>query len=224
MLGMHPDQMDRERWYRSSIKDIYSLLLFCGLIRQKCPKAAETPEVLSLLEESEAQCRSVAQADDSYRVKTLVSSRVAQLMAAVVLADARFRPEQLQHEYDRVRVWNSSLANAFLQLFTQAHDCTIKDVYFKRSHLPKFERITVFLYDPDIDMLKPPRFSFLPALQRALHDGPEAVANDMVESFWDSMLRHGYFATDRVKQEISPNLQKYFLSGITHDVAIPLLL
>ena len=111
-----------------------------------------------------------------------------------------------------------------MQLFLTAHECSIKDIYFKQSHLPKYERITVYLYDPDIDEFKPPPFTFLPSLHLLLEQGPEALVQDMIQSFWSHLLRHGYFATPAIRNEFTPDLEKYFLSGIAQNPNIPLLL
>jgi hypothetical protein len=228
MLGMHPSQDDMERWYTVSAKKVYCLLLFCNLLRKLCPAAASNFAVDALLIENETLCRSLGAtgttSDEINRVSATVMERVAALTQAVVEADARIRAEQLQHEFDRLTYRNSTMSNAAMQLFLDFHGCSIKDIYFKRSHLPKYERITVYLYDPDIDEFKPPPFTFLPSLHRALEDGPEALVQDMIQSFWGHLLRHGYFATPKIRQEFTPELEKYFLSGIAQNPNIPLLL
>ena len=230
MLGMHPEQNDIERWYAVSVKQVYCLALFCNLLRIKCPQAMETGSVDALLTENETICRSLGVStgkttvEEVNHLSSLVSERVAALIKAVVAADSRLRSEQLQHEFDRLTYRNSTMSNAVVQLFLHAHNCSIKDVYFKRSHLEKYERITVYLYDPQIDEIKPPRFTFLPSLHRALEDGPAALVQDMIQSFWGHLLRHGYFATSATKSEFTPDLEKYFLSGIAQDPTIPLLL
>jgi hypothetical protein len=75
-----------------------------------------------------------------------------------VNADPRVHPEQLQHEFDCLKVWNSSMSNALLQLFVHTHEwCDIEDIYFRQSHSAKYERITIYLYTPaDMDDHKPP--------------------------------------------------------------------
>jgi Pyruvate/2-oxoacid:ferredoxin oxidoreductase delta subunit len=229
MLGMHPRQNDMERWYVESVKKVYSLMLFCDLCRKLCPQAAQNDAVSTLLTENETRCRSLGVVcttvlDDAHKVSTTVSERVAGLVKAIVDADSRIRAEQLQHEFDRITFRNSTMANAAVQLFLDAHSCCIKEVYFKRSHLEKYQRITLYLYDPEVDELKPPAFTFLPSLHRALESGPEVLVQDMIRSFWGHLLRHGYFATPAIKSEFTPDLEKYFLSGITQSLNIPLLL
>ena len=229
MLGIHPDQNDIERWFAVSMKKVYCLMLFCNLLRKLCPQAVQNDALNTLLTNNEALCRSLVVThrdvvDDAYRVSTTVSERVITLIKASVVADSRIRAEQLQHEFDRLTYRNSTMSNATLQLFLDAHSCCFKDVYFKRSHLEKYERITVYLYDPQLDEVKPPPFTFLPSLHLALVNGPEALVQDMIRSFWGHLLRHGYFATPTIKSEFTPDLEKYFLSGITQNPNTPILL
>ena len=228
MLGMHPSQDDMERWYAVSTKKIYCLMLFCNLLRKLCPTASQNFAVDALLIENETLCRSLGShgtsSDEMNRVSATVMERVATLIQVVIDADHRIRAEQLQHEFDRLTYRNSTMSNAAIQLFLNSHECNIKDIYFKRSHLPKYERITVYLYDPDVDEFKAPPFTFLPSLHRALEDGPEALVQDMIESFWSHSLRHGYFAMPKIREEFTPDLKKYFLSGIAQNPNIPLLL
>jgi len=113
------------------------------------------------------------------------------------------RKEQLEREYDRIITHNATFANARLQLFLEAHSLDIKEVYFKRSaHEAKYERITIYVYDPDIDLLKPPRLTFLPCLSLALKAGPAAIVKDMVQHFWKSLLKRGYFVTKGIEENV----------------------
>jgi hypothetical protein len=226
MLGMHPDQDDMERWYAVSVKKVYCLALFCNLLRKLCPAAVEQSAVQSLLVENESLCRSLSASsittEEANRVSATVSERVAALIHSVVHADARIRAAQLEHEFERLTYRNSTMSNAAMQLFLTAHGCSIKDIYFKRSHLPKYERITVYLYDPDIDEFKPLPFTCMPSLHQILEHGPEALVQDMITSFWGHLLRHGYFATPSIRKEFTPDLEKFFLSGIAQNPNIPL--
>lgn len=228
MLGMHPSQNDMEHWYAKSVKKIYCLMLFCNLLRSLCPAAAQNFAVDALLIENETLCRSLGAScvtpEEMNRASATVSERVATLIQAVVHADGRIRDAQLQHEFARLGYRNSTMSNAAMQLFLTFHGCTIKDVYFKTSHLCKYERFTVYLYDPDIDELKPPPFTFLPSLHCIIDNGLEALVEDMIESFWDHLLRHGYFATPSIRMELTPQLERYFCSGIAQTPNIPLLL
>eukprot|EP00957_Ditylum_brightwellii_P128926 9835349-Ditylum_brightwellii.AAC.1 len=241
MLGLHQRQPCMEKYYTSSFRNIYSLLLFCERIRVASPIAASDPSVRAVIDECTSNCCSILprsndmqgrlfDVDDpdpdvqiglsvevAHQIASTVPSKVAHLTSLVIKADGRIRPEQLHREYERILVRNSTFANARLQLFVEAHSCDIKDVFFKRSQVPKFERITVYLYDRDIDPLNPPRFAFLPSLRRALEDGSETLVDSMIDSFWDHLLRHGYFATEKTKTEITPELKKFLISGIAND-------
>ena len=111
-----------------------------------------------------------------------------------------------------------------MQLFLNYHNTSIKEIYYKRcATQPKFERITIYLYDKDIDYNKPDAFTFLPSLCTALHGdgGPEAVANSMVKSFWSNILKEGYFASDYIKDNVTSCLYNFFLSGLVQDIHIP---
>jgi hypothetical protein len=94
----------------------------------------------------------------------------------------------------------------------------------KRSHQTQYERITIYLYDPEIDHCKPPHFLFMPSVKTAMEKGPEAIVQEMVQSFWSHLLRHGYFATNAMKEKLNADLKQFFLSGIAHDLKIPLQL
>ena len=230
-FGLHPEQAQMEHYYATSIKQLYCLLLFCHRLRKACPSALKDETVSKLILENETLCHDLGRTVDdpktleqAHTLSLSVPKRVATLMNATFQAEPRNRVEQLQHEYDRITVWNSTLSNALISQFLQAHDCCIKDIYFKPSHLPKYERMTIYLYDSEIDHYKPPHFLFLPSIQTALEHGPEAIVQEMISSFWSHLLRHGYFATKAMKEVLNPNLQHFFLSGITHDVKIPLQL
>ena len=227
MIGMHPDHTELERQYQQCFKTVYCLMLLCRRIRLLCSKACEDKDVTTLLDSLESDGRVLGQSgtiQSTHAFASKVPEKVAALIDACVKADGTIRPEQLEREYDRFTFHNSTFTNAALQLFVNAHSCCIKDIYFKRSHAVQYERITVYLYDPDVDLLKPSPFTFLPSVRATLDDGPEAVANTMLESFWEHLLRHGYFATQAIRDELSPDLHKYFLTGLAHDLSIPILL
>jgi hypothetical protein len=61
-------------------------------------------------------------------VSGMVPERVAQIIQHAVNIDPRIRAEQLEHEYERITLRNSTLLNAHVQLFLQGHDCDMKDV------------------------------------------------------------------------------------------------
>lgn len=225
MLGLHPDQNQLEKWYSTIIKKLYSLKLFLAKVNQVCAKAIENDKVGKLISDYTLFLGTCLTLEECQAGAATVSEKVATLITACVEVDHRIRPEQLEKEYERMVLWNSTYTNALVQLLmADHHTSVIKDIFFKRSHLPKYERITIYLYDPDIDELKPPRFTFMPSLKLALEGGPEKLVEDMMGSFWESLLRHGYFCTSKIKSELSPDIRKYFLSGIAHDLTIPLKL
>jgi hypothetical protein len=224
LFGMHPDQSSMENLYASSVKNVYCLLMFCHRLRQACPEALKSEALEMNVAANEELCRSLACRPHEMSTSMLsgmVPERVAQIIQHAVNVDPRIRTEQLEHEYERITLRNSTLSNAHVQLFLQAHDCDVKDVLLKRSHVTKYERFSISLYDSEIDLIKPPRFTFLPCLEKALTGGPEAIAAAMVDSFWSHLLCRGYFATNSIKTELTPGLEKYFLSGIAKDLTIP---
>ena len=149
---------------------------------------------------------------------------VSSLIPDLSEAEHNFRPDQLQREYDSIRSQNSTHANALMQLFLETHRCSIKEIQLRRSHLTKYERVTIFLYDPNVDEMKPPKFTFLPSLRRIIDDGVEAVVDRMVTSFWNRLIRLGYYATSDLKRGVSSELRQYLLFGLAKDTSLPLLL
>jgi len=232
MLGLHPQQIEMERLYAESFKNLCCLRIFCLRIRQACSKAVQQSEKLStLLQEGQTLCQSLSQMEYSneaipeLQVAAQQAVRtVAQIQQLAVAADTHLRPAQLEHEYNRIVFQNSTLSNAYLSILVDHHGLVIKDVYFKHSHLPQYERITIYLYDSDIDERTPPRFTFLPSLRLALDQGAEAVAKFMTEFFWNNLLRRGYFPTSKLQDAMGPMLERYFLSGLANNPSIPLLL
>jgi hypothetical protein len=230
-FGLHPDQMKMEHFYATSIKNVYCLMLFCKRLREACQGALKDEQVARLVSENEQLCRALgSMTEDSkaleqaHALSSSVPKRVANLIQLAAQAEPRNRVEQLKHEYDRIALWNSTLSNALVSLFLKEHNCCIKDVFFKRSHQPQYERITIYLYDPEIDHYKPPHFLFMPSVKTAVEKGPKAIVEEMIQSFWSHLLRHGYFVTGTMKEELNADLERFFLSGITHDVKIPLQL
>ncbi len=233
LLGLHPKQDKLERMYRASIKDVYCLMLFCRRIRDACPLALQDAGIADLVSGCELQCRSLGrmttQAFPSTQImqhaqvlSSSVSRLVATLIRRVVRAEPRHRAEQLEREFERISLLNSTLSNAMLSLFLQWHECQIKEILYKRSSLPQYERLTVFLYDPKVDYNQPTQFLFMPSVRTILTQGPEALAEQMVLSFWSHLLRHGYFATSAINERLSVGLKDFFLSGISSGPHIPI--
>jgi hypothetical protein len=227
LFGMHSDQPDMEAFYAASVKGAYCLLLFCSRLREACRDAMTDAALKRMVAETEQLCRmgslsAAKAADEMGKVSRIASERATQLIVHAVKVDPRLRTEQLENEYERFLVRNSTLSNAHVQLFLEAHDCVIKDVILKRSSDVKHDRITICLYKPEDDEVEPPRFTFLPSLHKALTEGPESIATAMVDSFWSHLLHRGYFATDATKNELAADLHMFFLSGIASDLSVPL--
>lgn len=222
MLGIHPHQEELERLYRTSIRSLYTFKLFLRRLRHVCPKALEDDQVNKLVREYAQRIQSPTNGNAINSESVEISSKITTLMNIIVKADARIRVEQLEKEYERINLWNSTLANGFLQLFVDYHENCIQEIYHKPSAVSQYERITIFLHDPDL--LRPPRFTFLPALHKILTNGPEQVVEDMLQSFWSHLLRLGYFCTERIQKELSCNLKTYFMSGLSPDPNMPLKL
>lgn len=229
MLGVHPDQDEREACYKHHFREKYCSRQFLARLRFACPNAMKDPQTSDLIERNVAASK-----------KSVLD--VKQLMKILLGADTKLRQEQLDHELERVGWYNSTLSNALLQQYLHGyHSCIVKDVFFKTSHVAKYERITFYLYDPDVDQLKPStNFILLPDLSRALQQpaqeatgkkpmqieqGTRAIVQDMMATFWSHLLRHGgYYASATMKEQLSPALGRYFLSGLRQNPKVPLKL
>jgi hypothetical protein len=234
MMGLHPDQEKLEHIYTTSIKNVYCLMLFCQRLREMCRSALQESTIIAdLVSGCELQCRSLGRMKPNdftasqiiQHAQTLSSSvprLVATLIRNVVQAEPRHRVEQLEREFARIQVWNSTLSNALMSLFSRKHQCNVKEIVFKQSPQPQYDRITIFLHDPQQDTKKPPQFLFLPKLSTLLRDGPEALVEMMVLSFWAHLLRQGYFATQAMKDRLSMDLKAFFFSGITNGPYVPI--
>eukprot|EP00977_Amphora_coffeiformis_P016476 scaffold5108_cov172-Amphora_coffeaeformis.AAC.25 len=239
MLGTHPAQDMLESLYANHVKQIYCLLLYCQRIREACTTAVEySTDLVSMLDANEQDCLAAGYSasnddattrisfdmDQCRRLSSQVSERVIRLMQSILQADHLIRPDQLQHEYERIVWHNTTYANAIFQKWLCDNNTCVKDIYYKRSHIPKYERFTVYLYDSHLDPLRPPPFVWMPSLSLAIEKGPEAMAQAMTGAFWSHLLRRGYFATEKMQTDLSPELEKYFLFGISNDLTVPLLL
>lgn len=233
LLGMHPNQDELEHFFRSSVRDVLCLMVFCQRLRETCKRALEDSNVADLVAGCELQCRSLGRLktteftssqilQHAQSLAASVPQLVANLIKRVVHAEPRNRVEQLKREFERIQVWNSTLSNALVSIFTREHQCCIKDMVFKQSHQPQYERITVFLHNHVHDYNKPPHFLFMPALSTILREGPHALGESMLQSFWLHLIRHGYFATQAMKDSLSSNLKAFFLSGITQGPNLPI--
>ena len=238
ILGCHPFQKEIDLFYSTSVKPLYCLLCFCRRIRLTCYKAFEdsnySKDLSTLIESFEIKCRDIASTSKQSVNKGLqklltviptVNEQLGKIKLLILKADSRIRGEQLNKEYERISCMNSSFSNAMMQMFQSSFNFCIKDIAFKRSHLSKYERISIYFFDPDVDYYKPTSFSFLPSLNIALGiDGVDRLLSSTIKTFWNNLLRNGYFATDNVRTQITPELKKFILSGIHNQANTPLQL
>jgi hypothetical protein len=103
------------------------------------------------------------------------------------------------------------------------HQTVVKDVVLKQSHLPQYQRLSFYLYDPDIDELKPSTLLFMPCFYIVLQKGYQEIVRLMVDTFWKEILKRGYFASASTRSAIEPNLKQYIESGLTTNPNVPLL-
>ena len=237
MFGLHPQHNELEQTYKSHFHSLHCLLLFCQRLRQVVPKDvlnSNNQQLDSLMAENEQLFGSLANDRDqslqsrmakSFSLSSSIEQRVTRSISVVNQAEPKLRMEQLTREYQRIQVWNSTLSNSLVSAFQKSHQCHIKEIRFKAcSQQPKFERFTVYVYDSNVDLSKPPHFLFLPCLNTAIEKGSEAVVTEMIASFWGHLLRHGYFATSTLKNMLKNDFQRFLMSGIAHDPRTPLLL
>jgi hypothetical protein len=245
MLGMHPEQLELERIFRTSIRSLYNVREFLDRIRRLVAGNSNNTlgdrdtEVAKIVADSfqrihhstNVRCPDEDHHDhhdhDDGATNVVVTNEVTRLIQEICTADSRLRIDQLEREYVRIQNWNVTLSNALLQLFVGYHESCIQDVYYQPSPAnPSYERITIYLYDPHGDAEPRPasRFTFLPALPTAIRDGSEGIVKNMVHSFWAHLLRLGYHATHDLRRTMSPCLDKYFQSGLAPDKQMPLSL
>lgn len=231
MLGLHPCQMEMEGAYREQFQEPYCLYRFCQRLRSTCVQSVQSNATFAnSLETTERSCLEYLQAQCKNETRTTTPSSSSgsflpqDLMEITLHANHGLRREQLQHEYDRIVQHHSSLSNALLLRWVQCHNLVIRNVYFKRSPQPQYERMSIFLYDPQLDETKPPTFTFVPRLHQAISQGPQALAYSMVQCFWQKLLQRGYYASETLRNQLEPDLKRYFCSGLASNTNIPLLL
>eukprot|EP00934_Nitzschia_sp_Nitz4_P006049 Nitzschia sp. Nitz4//scaffold287_size23745//7628//10152//NITZ4_008458-RA/size23745-snap-gene-0.22-mRNA-1//1//CDS//3329545763//6039//frame0 len=237
MLGLHENQETLELFFRTAVKNCVALLLFCHRLRIVCRDIVlEEPNLVGdLICGCELQCRSLGKMttaeyswtqilNHAHALSASVPRLVATLCQRIVKASPKYRLEQLRQEYQTIQICNSTLSNALVTLFLQEHDCLVQEIMFKASHQKKYERLSVYLYDPELDPYKPSNFLFLPSLPTALQHGPSVIVEQMIRSFWSHMMRQGYYATDAMKGQINEELEPFFLSGLTENTKLPLKL
>ena len=266
MFGLASDQKLIEDAYKS-IKSAYVLFLLFKRLRVLFPSDDGDAEDSSSATSSIKKCLDVAERDlnksflppfsssssssMTTSTKTATESILSNLISQMTSdKNSNLQPEQILREHAQISQQNSTFSNACMQIFATNNHTTIKEIYYKSSpHNRKYERLTITLYDDSIDLLKPPPFTFLPALSTVLSHTPpptttitttttttttttppspthflEKLIDALVSSFWKSVLKHSYFAPPSLQNAINPHLIKFFSSGITSNPNLPLLL
>jgi hypothetical protein len=237
-FGIHLQQEDIEKDYEDGIRDAYCLFLFCKKIRQEyCdlqrsssssnPLKNETAtdddddvqRLFCQIEKTHQLVKSFTQKDGCRISSRFAEEQVNALieLAVNVKGKRSYRKEEWRKEYQRICIYNSTISNAYMFLLQSNHGMCIKDIYLKLVRQePKYERITIYLYDPAIDHgRRPDLFLFLPGLNTIVTKGPRELVSDMVDSFWGSVIRNGYFPTSKLQRILESKLRCFFLSGLT---------
>jgi hypothetical protein len=226
MIGTNPAQADLETFYANNVREIWCLRLLCKRIAEGCSAAIkDNPggnDLAKILDETAGLCQSVIQ-HDIKRLPFDERERAMDIRTMAAAVDQRVRLDQLERELDRIQAHNSTLSNAMVRMLFDFHNIVVKDVVYKHSHLPQYQRLSFYLYDPEIDELKPPTFLFMPCLHVMLRQGYEDIARRMVDAFWKEMLKRGYFASASTRSTIEPSLTRYIESGLTTNPHVPLL-
>ena len=229
MFGLHPLQNHIEHLYCSIFKELYCISIFLTKIIKCYPNISEEAvSQISNFEETRNRILDFSLDDFNSTLLTKISPSLSEMltriMNSLVLSKVNLRLDLLRREYDQILSQNCTCSNVLVQLFRNRHCCNIKEVYFKRSDCLHYERFTIYLYDSEIDHFKPSSFTFLPCLTKAILEGPDALCQQMESTYWKGLLEFGYYASPKIKGEMAPFLRQYFMSGITKNQNLPLLL
>ncbi len=237
-FGLHPQQERIEKEYKTFVKNSYCVLLFCQKLHQEycnpqrifSPNPSETDEsnpdaeddlqrLFCQIDETLELAKDFQQKKGSGMSSRFVEEHVNTLieLAIKVKGNRFYRKEEWRKEFQRIRVSNSTISNAYIFLLQSCHSMCIKDIYLKfNKDQPKYDRITIYLYDPSIDQgRRPDFFLFLPGLRTVITKGPHELVSEMIESFWTFVVRNGYFATRKLQGVLESKLRSFFLAGIT---------
>ena len=227
-FGLHPEQEAIERAYERFTKNSYCILLFCQRLRKEYSfgmdaTVSDAPKDLQRLflqiEETYQSVKEFQQRNRCGVTSQFTEEKVNSLidLATKVKGKRCYRKEEWRKEYQRICVSNSTISNAYVSLLQAFHGMCIKDVYLKlNKQEPKYERITIYLYDPAIDYGRRPNyFSFLPGLRTFVTKGPDALVSEMIDAFWVFVIRKGYFPPSKLRKVLDAKLVSFFLAGIT---------
>ena len=244
-FGVHPRQETIEKEYGANVKNAYCILLFCQKLRQEycgpsSSSSAGNETSLDANEDLQILVRRIEQTLKLAKEFQLshgsgISPRVTKEqvnalidLAANVKGRRCYRKEEWRKEYQRICASNSTISNAYLFLLQSIHGMRIKDIFLKfNKQQPKYERITIYLYDPAIDQGRRPDFLlFLPGLHTIVTRGPHELVSEMIESFWTHVIRNGYFSTTKLQGALEPKLRDFFGSGLmtgnSNNLPLPL--
>ena len=237
-FGVHPQQEDFERHYETSAKNTYCILLFCkkicdvycdlnklfldSTVNNKCATDALDEDAKRLFQQIEQTRQCIKEFELCGGCG--ISSRFAeeQVNALIELCikvkrNRSYRKGEWRKEYQRICISNSTASNAFIFLLQSSHGMRIKDIYLKSNRQePRYERITIYLYDPIIDSgRRPDFFLLLPGLHTIVTRGPRELVSDMIDFFWKNVIENGYYPTTKLQKALESELRCFLFSGIT---------
>ncbi|KAL7545415.1 hypothetical protein ACHAWF_008762 [Thalassiosira exigua] len=248
-LGTHPRQASLEGRYAGGVREVYCLALFLRRmrgVREEDMADARVADVAASWERKVAKVASATAAggrdrETSAELRDLAASAPAilsRLLSTLAEIDHTLRSDQLRHEYDRIACENCTLSNACLRRWLgtdDAHD--VDKVFFKPSppgrYLPKYERVTLELRDPNSEEPRGGNLVLLPSLTRVLNRSVGAgvhpldpIVDDMIETTWESLFSNGYYVDPARKERLGPELRTFYRSGLLggRDPSVPVLL
>lgn len=203
LLGLHPRQDDLEHWFKSSFQENYCLWLFCRCLSSQCP-GLDLSHVQQYCTTASATFHTQKQTDIVYQMALEANDRWVLL--------------ELEQELNAITKSNCTLSNALLQRLRETHQVS---GMILRQGQPAYERIVLSF----VKSSKQP-LVLLPSLSILVKKGTNAVVDQMVKTFWDSLWEQGYYVSQRLKCGLETELRKYFHSGLITktDPSLPLQL
>jgi hypothetical protein len=132
---------------------------------------------------------------------------------------------QLRAEHARIFARNSTLSNAYLQLWQ--HRCRVRQsalhltrLEYHASPNPKFERFKLFVFASSHIEVKRRQnegtgLTLLPCLPQLVNQGIDATTRYLVELFWEYLDRFCHYqSTCDLRRSVSPSLSQLFSSGL----------
>ncbi|KAG7370929.1 hypothetical protein IV203_019499 [Nitzschia inconspicua] len=215
-LGLDPYQSDLEVTYERSFRERWCILQLCEKLRRTYFSVQDRTEDENdriLLEEELHRVNESCRRNITETPQVTVTTTLIKLATSVKNRRGLFhRAEEWERDYQRIQAMNSTLANVYLTLLQDRHQIKIHDMLFKPGEA-KFERITIILDDSENQSRKPP-FTLLPCASHFMTMGVTGVASIMVDSFFDRLLRLGYYAPSIIKEVIGEQLLFYFAHGL----------